>query len=58
MVVVGSCQHAESTLKFERGGTKLRPKAWMVEVCIQCAQEIDRKSIARSWDGAGRKGGE
>lgn len=56
--MVGECPHTDTTLIFLRGGTKLRPKAWMVEVCIVCQVELDRKSIARSWDGASKKGGE
>jgi hypothetical protein len=56
MVAASVCDHKRSVVIFERGGTKLHPKCWMVEVCEDCRLELDRRNISRSWDGAGSKG--
>jgi hypothetical protein len=56
MVADDVCNHKRSVVVFERGGSKLHPRAWMVERCEACDQELDRRSVSRSWDGAGAKG--
>lgn len=55
MLDAAVCDHKRSVVVFERGGSRLHPRAWMVERCETCDHELDRRNISRSWDGAGAK---
>lgn len=47
-IVAGAkCPHAMSTIAFQRTGTRLHPVVLMIEYCIDCAAELDRKRISR-----------
>jgi hypothetical protein len=44
------CCHQVATLAFERTGTRLHPRVFMVERCIDCAKELDRKKFPSMYD--------
>ena len=44
------CRHQTATIVFERSGTRLHAKVFMVERCIDCAKELDRKRFPSSFD--------
>lgn len=50
MLAAQNCAHRVATLVFERSGTRLRPKVFMVERCMDCNQELDRKRFPSSYD--------
>jgi hypothetical protein len=43
------CEHQMATLVFERNGTRLHPNIWMVERCLDCNQELDRRKVSRDY---------
>lgn len=55
MIDAAECQHASATIKFVRSGTRLHPKVWMEERCVDCDSELDRKTLTRGVDGASRR---
>ena len=44
---VALCQHERVTIAFRRNGTRLHPNVWMEEVCLECLEVIDRKTLTR-----------
>lgn len=44
-----TCNHQTATLVFERNGTRLHPNIWMVERCMDCDQELDRRKVSRDY---------
>jgi prophage tail gpP-like protein len=49
MKVPQACEHQTATLVFERNGTRLHPNIWMVERCLDCNQELDRRKVSRDY---------
>ncbi len=43
------CLHITATLVFLREGSRLRPKVWMVEQCLDCGQELDRVKVSKDY---------
>ncbi len=43
------CKHQTATLVFERSGTRLHPNIWMVERCMDCNAELDRRKVSRDY---------
>lgn len=43
------CEHQTATLVFERNGTRLHPNIWMVERCLDCNHELDRRKVSRDY---------
>ena len=46
-VAMHGCPHAMSTVTFSRWGTRLHPEVWLIEVCLTCHAELDRKRMSR-----------
>jgi hypothetical protein len=50
MLAPDKCPHAAATLAFERSGTRLHPKVFMIERCTDCAKELDRKRFSSTYE--------
>lgn len=55
-VTRASCPHATATVVFSRSGTRLRPIIAMLEVCLDCGKELDRKKVNRGFDVYSKRG--
>jgi hypothetical protein len=47
MIAPEVCVHAKVTIAFRRNGTRLHPNVWMEEVCLDCAEVLDKKRLTR-----------
>lgn len=50
MVAVESCAHNTHVLKIERSGPRLHPLVHLVDRCMDCDMEFDRKKAGRGYD--------
>ncbi len=49
MLEPNNCLHLTATLVFKREGSRLRPTVWMIEQCLDCAQELDRVKVGKDY---------
>jgi hypothetical protein len=52
-----ACAHVETCVGLERTGSRLNPTVALVERCMCCAHEIDRKKLTRGQQGPDRRDG-
>jgi hypothetical protein len=45
-----TCAHAHAAIGVERSGSRLSPKVFFVERCLDCSAELDRKKATRGYD--------
>jgi hypothetical protein len=49
MMAPANCMHLSATLVFLREGTRLHPKVWMIEQCVDCHAELDRLKLSKDY---------
>lgn len=54
MIDAKSCMHLTHVVVLKRVGTRLKPALFMVEECMDCQTEFDRKKVTRAFGAAGK----
>jgi hypothetical protein len=52
-----TCAHVQTSIGLERSGSRLNPKVCLVERCLCCLTELDRKKLTRGERGPDRSEG-
>lgn len=50
MSAPAECRHPYANISIERNGSRLHPSVWLVERCLDCNKELDRKKAPRGSD--------